>query len=75
MGGTCSTSGKKTKTYVLLAGKLEGNTALGRLRRRWLDNIKMDPGGRGREDGGFDWIGLAQYRDMWRALVNTVMNL
>jgi hypothetical protein len=47
--------------------------ALGRPRRRWVDNIKMDL----REIGwdGLDWIELAQYRDQWRALVNTVMNL
>jgi hypothetical protein len=47
--------------------------ALGRPRRRWVDNIKMDL----RETvwDGMDWIDLAQDRDQWRALVNTVMNL
>jgi hypothetical protein len=48
-------------------------TPLGRSRRRWVDNIKMDL----REIGwdGVDWVELAQDRDHWRALVNTVMNL
>jgi hypothetical protein len=54
-------------------GKPEGKRPLGRPRRRWMDNIKMDL----REIGwdGVDWIELAQGRDQWRALVNTVMNL
>jgi hypothetical protein len=58
---------------VLLVVKPEGKRPLGRPRRRWVDNIKMDP----REIGwdGMDWIELAQDRDQWRALVNTVMNL
>jgi hypothetical protein len=49
------------------------NNKLGRPRRRWVDNIKMDL----REIGwdGIGWIELAQDRDQWRALVNTVMNL
>jgi hypothetical protein len=50
--------------------KQEGMRPLGRPRRRWVDNIKMDL----REDG-MDWIDLAQDRDRWRALVNRVMNL
>jgi hypothetical protein len=51
----------------------EGKAPLGRPRRRWVDNIKMDL----REIGwvGMDWIDLAQDRDQWRALVNAVMNL
>jgi hypothetical protein len=44
---------------------------LGRPRHRWVDNIKMDLGGW----NGMDWIDLAQDRDQWRTLVNTVMNL
>jgi hypothetical protein len=59
--------------YRILVGKPEGKRSLGRPRRRWVDNIKMDP----REMGwaGMDWIDLAQDRDQWRALVNSVMNL
>jgi hypothetical protein len=54
-------------------GKPEGKRPLGRPRRRWLDNIKIDL----REIGwdGLDWIDLAQVRDKWRALVITVINL
>jgi hypothetical protein len=60
--------GEKRYAYRILVGKPEG-----RPRRRRLDNIKMDH----RETGwgGIDWIDLAQDRDQWRALVNTVMNL
>jgi hypothetical protein len=59
--------------YRALVGKPEGRRPLGRPRRRWEDNIKMDF----REVGwgGVDWIDLAQDRDRWRALVYTVMNL
>jgi hypothetical protein len=53
--------------------KPEGKTQLGRPRRRWEDNIKMDLRDLG--CGGVDWIELAQHRDMWRELVNAVMNL
>jgi hypothetical protein len=53
--------------------KPEGKRPLGRPRRRWADDIKMDLREMGW--GGMDWIGLAQYRDKWRALVNAVMNL
>jgi hypothetical protein len=49
------------------------NTQLGRPRRRWEDNIKMDLWEIG--FGDVDWLDLAQDRDWWRALVNTVMNL
>jgi hypothetical protein len=54
-------------------GKPEGKRPLGRLRRRWEDNIRMDL----REIGwgGMDWIDVAKDRDQWRAVVNTVMNL
>jgi hypothetical protein len=54
-------------------GNLEGKRPLGRPRRRWVDNVKMDLREIGRS--GMDWINLAQDRDQWRALVNTVMNL
>ena len=53
--------------------KPEGKRLLGRPRRRWEDNIKMDLQEVG--CGGMDWIELAQDRDKWRALVNAVMNL
>jgi hypothetical protein len=72
MGRACSTNGGKRNAYRILVGKPEGKR-LGRPRRRWVDNIKMDL----REIGwdGVDWIGLAQDRDRWRALVSMVMNL
>jgi hypothetical protein len=54
-------------------GKPEGKRPLGRPRRRWVDNIKMDL--RETEGDGMDWIDLAEDRDQWRAVVNTVMNL
>jgi len=59
--------------YRVLVGKPEGKIPLGRPRRRWEDNIKMDLQGVG--CGGMDWIELAQDRDRWRALVDAVMNL
>jgi hypothetical protein len=57
----------------LLVGRPEGRRPLGRSRRRWEDNIKIDLREIG--FGDVDWIHLAQDRDRWRALVNTVMNL
>jgi hypothetical protein len=65
--------GDNRNAYRTLVGKPEGKRPLGRPRRRWVDNIKMDLG-EIRCDG-IDWIDLAQDRDRWRALVNTVMNL
>jgi hypothetical protein len=59
--------------YRFLVGKPEGKRPLGRLRGRWEDNIKADIQEVG--CGAMDWIGLAQDRDSWRALVNEVMNL
>jgi hypothetical protein len=59
--------------YNILVERPEGRRPLGRSRRRWEDNIKMDLGEI--EFGDVDWIHLAQDRDTWRALVNTVMNL
>ena len=56
----------------VLVGKPEGKRPLGRPRRRWEDNIKMDLQEVGR--GGEDWMEFAQDRDRWRALVSTVMN-
>jgi hypothetical protein len=54
-------------------GKPEGKRPLGRPRRMWVGNIKMSL--REIRWGDMDWIDLAQDRDQWRALVNTVMNL
>jgi hypothetical protein len=73
VGGTCGTNGEKRNMYRLLVGKPEGKRPLGRPRRRWIDNIKMDL--LEIEMNVVDWIGLAQDRYRWRALVNSVMNL
>jgi len=59
--------------YGVLMGKPEGRRPLGRSRRRWVDNIRMDLHEVG--CGYMDWIGLAQDRDRWRTLVSAVMNL
>jgi 3-oxoacyl-ACP reductase-like protein len=58
---------------MVLMGKTEEKGPLGRPRRRWEDNIKMDLHEVG--CGGMDWIGLAQDRDRWRELVNPMINL
>jgi hypothetical protein len=65
--------GETRNAYRILVGNAEGKRPLGRTRRRWVDNIKMDL----REIGwdGVDWIEMAQDRDQLRAIVNTVMNL
>jgi hypothetical protein len=65
--------GEKRNVYRLLAGKPERKRPLGRHRRRWMDNIKMNL----LETGltVVDWIGLVQHRYRWRALVNSIMNL
>jgi hypothetical protein len=65
--------GEKRNAYRILVGVPEGKRPLRRPRCRCMDNIKMDL----REIGwdGMDWIDLAQNRNQWRALVNTVMNL
>jgi hypothetical protein len=75
MGRACSTNGEKRNAYRILVGKPEGKRRLGRPRLRWVDNIKIDLIVRETEGDGMDWIDLAQDRDQWRALVNTVMNL
>ena len=64
--------GEGRGVHRVLVGKPEGKRPLGRPRRRWEDNIKLDL----QEVGGCgDWMELAQDRDRWRALVNMVMNL
>jgi hypothetical protein len=65
--------GEKRNVYRLLVGKPEGKRQLGRPRHRWVDNIKMDLLEIGW--GSVDWIGLAQDRDKWRALVSAVLSL
>jgi hypothetical protein len=72
MGRAYSTNGDKGNTYRILVEMPEGKRQLGRPRRRWVNNIKMDL----REIGwdGMEWIHLAQNRGHWRALVNTEMN-
>jgi hypothetical protein len=72
MGGACSTNGEKRNVYRLLVGKPEGRRPLGRPRRRCLDNIRMDLVEVGW--GNVNWIGLAQDRDRWTGLVNSVLN-
>jgi hypothetical protein len=64
---------EKRNSYRLLVGKPEGKRPLGRSRRRLVDNIRMDLGEVGW--GDVDWIGLAQDRNRWRALVNSALNL
>jgi hypothetical protein len=71
--GHVARMGERRGAYRALVGKPEGRRPLGRLRRTWEDNIKMDLREVG--CGGIDWIDLAQDRDRWRALVNAVMNL
>jgi hypothetical protein len=65
--------GEVRGAYNILVRKPEGRRPLGRPRRKWEDNIKMDLREIGFED--VDWIRLAHDRDRWRALVSTVMNL
>ena len=64
---------ERSRAYNVLVGEYEGMRPLGRTRRRWEDNIKMDL--QEMTYGVVDWIRLAQDRDRWRTLVNAVMNL
>jgi hypothetical protein len=61
----------KRNAYGILVGMPEGQRTLGRPRRRWMDNIKMDLGEIGWVD--MDWINLGQDRGQWRALVNMII--
>jgi hypothetical protein len=63
--------GVKRNAYRILVGKPDGKRPVGRPRRRWVENIKIDRRVIGWD--GMDWIDLAQDRDQWKALVNTVM--
>jgi hypothetical protein len=73
VGGTCGTHGGGRGVYRVLVGKPEGKRPLGRPRRRWEDNIKLDL--REIVMDGANWILLAQDRVQRRSFVNTVMNL
>ena len=71
--GHMARMGEERGVYRVLVGKPGGKRSLGRPRRRWVDNIRMDLQEVG--CGYVDWIGLAQDRDRWRTLVSAVMNL
>jgi hypothetical protein len=73
VGRAGGTHGRGEKVYKGLVGKPEGKRTLGRPRRRWENEIRMDLGEIGL--GGGDWIRLTQDRDRWRAVVSAVMNL
>jgi hypothetical protein len=66
MGGACSADGDERGVYWVLVWKPVGKRPLGRPRRRWEDGSS--------ESGIMDWIGLAQDRDRWPAIVSAVMN-
>jgi hypothetical protein len=71
--GHVARMGEGRGVYRVLLGKPEGRRPLGRPRRRWEDNIRMDLREVG--CGCVEWMELAQDRDRWRALVSTVLNL
>ena len=72
MDGACGAYGERRGVHRVLVGKPEGKRPLGRHRRRWEDNIKMDL----QEVGGGceNWMDLSQGRDMWRVLVSMMIN-
>jgi hypothetical protein len=71
--GHVARMGERRNAYRLLVGKPKGKRSLGRPRRRCVNDIKVDLGEVGWSD--VDWIGLAQDKNRWRALVNSVLNL
>jgi len=71
--GHVARMGEERGAYRVLVGKSEGKRPLGRPRRRWVDNVRMDL--QEVECGYVDWIGLAQDRERWRTLVSAVMSL
>jgi len=70
--GHVARTDERIGVYRFLVGKPEGKRPLGRPRRRWEENIKMNPQGVG--CGGMEWIELAQDRDRWRTVVSAVRN-
>jgi hypothetical protein len=72
MGGACSSDGEGIGVYRFLVGKPEGRRPLGRPRRRWEDNIKMDLQEIGHR--GKNWIEVTQERDKCRVRANAAMN-
>jgi hypothetical protein len=75
MGGACSTDVEKRNAYRILVGKPEGKRPLERPSCRWVDNIKMDLKETGWYVYSMDSIDVAQDRDQWMAVVDTLMNL
>jgi hypothetical protein len=73
MGRACSTKRDKRNAYRILVGKLEGRRPLGRPRRLWVHNIKMDL--REIDWDDIEWMNLAKDREQWRAPLSTVMKL
>ena len=71
--GHVARMGKERGVYRVLLGKPEGRRPVGRHRRRWVDNVRMDL--QEVRCVYMEWIGLAQVRDRWRTLVSAVMNL
>ena len=72
LAGHVARMGERRGVYKVLVGKPEGKGPLGRPRLRWEDNIKMDVEEVG--CGGVGWIELDEFKDRWRAFVNSVMN-